>query len=393
MPRTSKALVIRGRIVGHARSADIHVERGVVTDVSPAGRCRPDIGSSNSYIGPTLFDIQVNGYGGVDLQSDTLSVEDLFELNARLNALGVSRWVPTLVTGPQERLEYGCRIIGQALLDRRLADAVPGIHLEGPYISPEDGPRGAHPKEYVRRPDIEAFDRCLTAAGGKILYTTVAPEIRGAIHFIRDVIERRVVVGLGHHAASADVIARAVDAGARLSTHLGNGLAPYIPRHANPIWAQLAEDRLTASLIPDLEHLPAPVLKAFVRAKGPERVVFTSDCVHLAGVEPGHYGFAGSPVEVKPSGRICLEGTELLAGSGLALLQGVVYAAYATDLTLEQAFACATTVPSRLLGLRNRSMQPRPRRKADFIVFDIDKTQPRWKAQIQAVFIKGERTA
>ncbi len=393
MPRTGKALVIRGKIVGHDRTADIHVERGVVTGVSPAGRRRPDIGSSNSYIGPTLFDIQVHGYGGIDLQSNTLSVEDVFALNARLRALGVSSWVPTLVTGPQERLEHGCRIIRQALLDHRLAAAVPGIHLEGPYISPEDGPRGAHPKEYVRRPEIKAFDRLLAAAGGKILYTTVAPEIPGGISFIRAVVRRDVVVGLGHHAASAEVIGRAVDAGARLSTHLGNGLAPYIPRHANPIWAQLAEDRLTASLIADLEHLPAPVLKTFVRAKGPERVVLTSDCIHLAGVEAGHYRFAGSPVEVKPSGRICLEGTELLAGSSLSLLQGVVYAAHATDLALEQAFACATTIPSRLLGLRNRSIQPRPGRKADFIVFNIDKTQPRWKAQIQAVFIKGERTA
>jgi len=228
----------------------------------------------------------------------------------------------------------------------------------------------------------------MKAADGKITYITVAAEVEGIVPFIRAVVKRGVVVALGHQNADARAIDQAVEAGARLSTHLGNGLMPEIGRHENPIWPQLADDRLTASLIPDLFHLPPDMLKAFVRAKGPENVVFTSDLVHLAGLKTGTYTLAGVEVEVR-GGRTRVKGTSLLAGGTVMLPQGIVNAARVTDMNLEQAFAAATTIPARLLGLRHRFALPQVGRKADFLVFDIRKTRTSWTPVVRGVYING----
>ncbi len=380
--------VVRGVVVGRKTPSDIIVENGKVVSVRSAGKGQADVGSRTAVIGPTLFDIQVNGVGGVSLQTATVRPEDVRTITDTLANWGISHWIPTLVTSALKDMERGCRVIAAALQDKTVARAVPGIHLEGPYISPEDGPRGAHPKHHVRKPSLREFDRLLKAADGKVIYTTVAPELEGTIPYIKGLVKRGVVVSLGHHNATEAQIRKAVDAGARLCTHLGNGLSSRIPRHVNPLWPQLAEDRLAASFIPDLHHLPPNVLKTFVRAKGPEKVILISDCVHVALLKPGRYELFESPVELKASGRVCLSGTDYLAGSAVMLLQGLVNAARVTDLTLEQAFASATTIPAKVLGLNRRFALPRPSRKADFVIFDLT---PSSQVRIHGVFIRGTR--
>lgn len=381
---------IRGIVLGNGTPSDIIVRDGKIISVQAAGPMRPDVGSSQSIIGPTLLDIQVNGAYGIDLQSPSLAPEDLRRITDLLASKGVSRWIPTLITGPIETMEHACRVIAESMQDKVVARAVPGIHLEGPYISPMDGPRGAHAKEYVRKPSVRELDRLQKAANGKVLYMTLAPEVNGAPAFIKALVRRGVVVALGHHHGNADQIAKAVDAGARLSTHLGNGLASTIHRHHNPLWPQLADDRLAAALIADLEHLPAPVLKTFVRAKRCDHVILTSDCVHIAGLPPGPYLLGTIAVELLPSGRICLSGTDLLAGSSLMLLQGVVNAAHATDLTLEQAFACATTIPANVLGLKCRFPRPAIGAKADFVLFDIENAPDgKPNVKVRCVYVNG----
>ena len=377
--------ILRGKLLGTSKPSDICIDNGRVVSIRPAGRGRPDAGSRDSIIAPTLFDIQVNGFGGIDLQDPKLTPEDVAALSNKLAATGVSHWVPTLITASQKSMERGCRVLGEALQDRTLAHAIPGIHLEGPYISPNDGPRGAHAKRHVRKPSIREFDACMKAVDGKILYTTVAPEVPGAIPYIKALVKRGVRVSLGHHQADADTIRRAVDAGATLSTHLGNGMAPLLQRHFNPLWPQLAEDRLTCSLIADLHHLPPDVLKTYLRAKGPTRAILTSDVTHLAGLKPGKYDLAGTPVELTRTGRICLSGTELLAGSALELLQGIVNVARVTDLTLEEAFRCATTIPAKALGVRHPFDLPRKGKKVNFIAFRVTKNRP----QVDAAYVNG----
>lgn len=393
MAPSCDVITVRGILVGRGAAVDVTLRDGMVVAVGPAGRGNPDVGSKITVIAPTLFDIQVNGYAGIDLQAATVAPEDLAHINDRLAAWGVSHWVPTIITGAQGHMERSCRVIAEAMQEAHIRRAVPGIHLEGPYISPEEGPRGAHPKAHVRKPSLREFDRFMTAADGKILYITLAPEVEGAIPFIKRMVAQGVVVSLGHHQATARQIARAVDAGARLCTHLGNALAPRIQRHFNPLWPQLADDRLTATLIADLEHLPEPALKTFVRAKRPEKVILTSDVVHIAGLRPGAYKLCGQRVELNRSGRISLSGTELLGGSSLMLLQGVINTARVTDMTLEQAFASAGAIPAELLGVSHRFRPPSAGDRANFIAFDIDRSTRRWKPILRAVFIHGRRCA
>lgn len=387
-------LKIRGVLLGQSKASDIVVRDGTVASIHPASAGKCDAGSKTSMIGPTLFDTQVNGLRGINLQTPSLRPEDVRAITDALAQGGVSHWIPTLITGAFDTMAHACRTVAAALRDKVVAHAVPGIHLEGPYISPMDGPRGAHPKEHVRTPSLREFDRLYKAADGKIAYVTMAPEVKGAVAFIRALTERGVRVSLGHHNGTPDDIARAVDAGATMCTHLGNGLASTIQRHNNPLWPQLADDRLKAGLIADMQHLPAPVLKSFVRMKGPENVILVSDCVHIAGLPPGEYKLSDLAVELLPTGRICLSGTDLLAGSSLMLLQGVMNAAAATDLTIEQAFACAGAIPGKLFGLNHRFALPKPGAKANFICFDIHKQeQGPPKATIRAILIHGERKA
>ena len=384
-------LKVRGIILGDARPSDIVIEHGSVVSIRPADPGKADLGSRTAAVGPTLFDIQVNGVRGIDLQSARLAPEHVREMTDILATWGVSHWAPTLVTGPLDRIERACRVIAEALHDKAVARAVPGIHIEGPYISPQDGPRGAHARRYVRKPCLREFDRLFEAAEGHVLYVTLAPELDGAIPFIKALVRRGVVVALGHHNATETHIRKAVDAGARLCTHLGNGLASYIPRHQNPLWPQLAEDRLAASFIADLHHLPPAALKSLIRGKGPENTILTSDCIHAALLKPGRYALAGLPIEVKRSGRVCLTGTDLLAGSSLMLLQGVANAARVTDLSLEQAFAAATTIPARVLGLRHRFAPPQVGKKAEFLVFETGSPDTDKHVKLHGVFIAGGR--
>lgn len=382
-------LWVRGRLLGTGFVSDLRLEGGRVVGVRRAGKAAPDLGSAASIIAPTLFDIQVNGAGGFNLQGNSVTVQGVLAISQILAQHGVSRWIPTLVTGSIEEMEHGCGVLAEAMEHRLLKRAIPGIHLEGPYISPEDGPRGAHPRAHVRTPNLREIARFRKAARNRILYITMAPEQPKAITCIRALTRDGVLVSLGHHAANAAQIAAAAEAGARLSTHLGNGSSPMMHRQHNPLWPQLAEDRLHASFIADLHHVPAPALKTFARAKQPKRTILISDCVDLTGLEPGKYTFSGAKVELLPSGKICLLGTDLLAGSGLHLIHGVVNAWRAGALTLEEAFASASSVPAKLFGLAPPPSPAEVGRKADFMVLHAEAGDER--PRIEAVFIAGKR--
>lgn len=365
---SASSVLIRGRFPDTPRVVDVTVKQGRIASVRAPGAASPDWGDEDALLAPPLFDIQVNGAAGIDLQALDLSVAHVAALNDHLLSRGVSRWIPTLVTDAPDALEYRCRVLARAMTDPSLGRHIPGIHLEGPHIAEADGPRGAHPRDHVRPPDLRLFNRLYRAADNKIAYVTVAPEARHVARYIRALRARGVVVALGHHAGTARHIAAAVDAGARLCTHLGNGMAPMIHRHHNALWPQLADDRLCASIIADLEHVPPPMLRVMARAKGPSRLVLVSDSVFLAGLKPGRYEIFGAQVELKRSGRVCLAGTELLAGSSLMLLDGVWNLHRNTELSLAEAFDAATRNPARLLNVSLPAWPPRPGQPAALLV-------------------------
>lgn len=302
---------------------------------------------------PGLLDLQVNGYRGYDLNADDLDADVVTNLVDVEREQGVTAFCPTLITAEEDKLISSLAVIREVReSDPAMAAAMPCVHVEGPHISAGPGARGAHNPELMRPPSISEFDRWQVASGGIVGIVTVAPELPGAMEYIRELARRRVVVSLGHSQATAEDIAAAAAAGARLSTHLGNGIAPLLPRHPNHLWAQLADDRLDATFIADGHHLPADTFTVMTRAKGIDRSILVSDSAALAGLPPGDYETpVGGRVVVADDGRLVLAGSDLLAGSGHSLLHCLAWVVRNTEVALAQALCMASTNPARLLGL------------------------------------------
>jgi len=352
----------------------INIEAGVIQSDEPC------IAEGLPIFSPGLIDLQVNGYGGHDLNDGELSAGTVEALSEDLCRVGIAAYLPTLITADKISI---CRRLSAI---REASEKLPysrqmiaGIHIEGPHISSKDGPRGAHPREHIRPPSMEEFESWQEAAGGLVSMITIAPELDGAIDYLREIAKRGVIVALGHSDASEEDIYKATDAGARISTHLGNGLAATLPRHPNAVWAQLAEDRLSASLILDGHHLPSSTAQVMIRAKGAERVILVSDSVKFAGMPPGRYTSPiGGDVEVFSNGRVSIFGDKFLAGSGVSLLKIISNFSNLTGLPFCSGVAMATKNPAKFL---NRSVDLKPGKRADFILFDLDITtgtaQPR----------------
>ena len=304
-------------------------------------------------IAPAPIDIQVNGFAGFDLNVATVTPADVCAMVRALWRVGTGFLCPTVVTASVDAMSHSLRAIVEACkADALVAHAVLGIHLEGPYISAEDGPRGAHPLAHVRAPDWDEFQRWQDIAEGQISIVTLAPEKKNAIPFIEKLVANGIVVALGHTNASAVDIQAAIDVGAKLSTHLGNGAHALIQRHPNYIWEQLGADDLWASLIVDGHHLPPSVAKSMMRAKTLDRCVLVSDAVALAGMKPGTYQFAGKSVELTAERCVRLVGTEYLAGSAIELARGIENSVRFAGISLEEAVSLATLQPMRLLDAK-----------------------------------------
>lgn len=306
------------------------------------------------YLSPGFIDLQVNGCSGFDVNIEDLTEETVVGLTAAMIARGVTCFAPTIITAPESAICHAVSVIAEARRTHaEVAACIPFVHIEGPHISALDGYRGAHEAAAVRAPSTEEFDRWQKAGGGIVGMVTLSPHYDGSPAYIAALCERGVHVAIGHTHASPEQIHLAVQAGARLSTHLGNGIAPEIPRHRNPIWPQLAEDRLTATLIADGHHLPQDVLKSIVRAKGVEQCVLVSDSVALAGMPPGVYTTpVGGRVEMRQDGRLCMFGSDLLAGCTASLAECIGNVVRATGISLCEALTMATVNPGRFVGGR-----------------------------------------
>lgn len=346
---------IIGRHYATCRPVALEISGGKIIRISEL-----DTDQRLPWIAPGFVDVQVNGYGGQEFNDPDLTVEKVEAVSRQLDADGVTGYCPTCTTHGFEVLSHSLATIAEAMeTNDAVSRRAVGIHLEGPYISVEDGPRGAHPLQHCRPPDWDEFQRLQDAARGKICILTMSPEYDEADSFIATVVDSGVLVAIGHTAANSDQIRRAVDAGARLSTHLGNGAHGQIRRHPNYIWDQLAEDRLTASLIVDGHHLPPSVVRSFVRAKTPARCILVSDITGMAGMPPGRYDNSTlGAVEVLDDGRLVVAGQrQYLAGAALPIGVGIANIMAYADLDLEAAIKMATSRPLELLGQRGGMLE------------------------------------
>lgn len=339
--------------------------------------------NNHIFIAPGLIDIQVNGYSSIsfsleggDMTSKSngeLTVAGVKKVTEALWEEGVTTYFPTLTTNSNDLLIKNIGILARAKNDPSLLGSIPGIHLEGPYISPIDGYCGAHPKEYIRKPDWTEFLELYNTAEGKILLVTIAPEIDGALEFIKKCREKGIIVSLGHHNGSAEIIKQAIDNGAGLATHLGNGCASTINRHHNPIWPQLADDRLMIGIISDGFHLPPEIIQVFYKAKGAENIIIISDVTSYAGLPPGEYKIkTGATIEKTSDGNLRFSGQEGgLYGSASSLLKGVGHIMKVTGCSLAKAIQMTTINPARLHNLNDRG-KLEPGKRADIILFTME---------------------
>ncbi len=328
--------------------------------------------NESAWIAPGLIDVQVNGFAGVDYNDPNASADCIAQSLRRMFATGVTRCFPTIITGSKERMQAALGNVTRAKRALEAAGApegaaIEGFHVEGPHLSPEDGPRGAHPKEFIRPPDFDEFRRWQEAAEGLVRLVTVSPEWPEAPDYIRAVTRTGVVASVGHTKATAGQIHAAVEAGATMSTHLGNGAHAVLPKTANYIWDQLAEDRLSPGFIVDGIHIPAAFLRAALRAKGVEHSVLVTDAVMPALCKPGYYRLGSVDVELKEGGRVVLKGGERLAGSALRMDDAIPNAVRMAGISLRDALTMATVNPARVCRVSGRQRGLQPGERADFV--------------------------
>jgi N-acetylglucosamine-6-phosphate deacetylase len=239
------------------------------------------------------FDLQVNGYSGVDFNGDTYTPDDLERVCARLADQGVEGILATLITDAlpvmEQRLSRLVRLLEERPSLRRM---IRGFHIEGPFINPENGYRGAHPVDAIMPADVSSMDRLLTAAGDLTRLVTLAPECDPGLKVSRMLSDRGILVSAGHSNASRDQLQAAADAGVTMITHLGNGCPAVMARHDNFVQRVLSlRDHFWLCFIVDGAHIPFFALRNYLDLAGYEKTIVVTDAIVAADLGPGHYTF------------------------------------------------------------------------------------------------------
>ncbi len=379
-------MIIQGKIPGTESAVNIVIEKGKVVQTDPyqKGSCC-DFGGTDLYACSGFFDPQVNGFAGVDFNSPRLTPEGLHQAALSLASTGVTRFLPTLVTSSHERMVCQLKILAEALRnDPLLQKMCLGIHLEGPYISPEDGPRGVHLRKFVRLPQWEELERFQEVCEGRIKCVTLAPEVKGAIPFIEKAVTHGIVIGIGHTNATEEVLEQAVQAGARLSCHLGNAPSALLPRHRNLIEKQLVTDQLMASIIVDGIHLSPDVVKDYVWAKGINRIVLTTDSMAGAGAPSGRYTLGDLEVEVGSDRATRSVSTSRLAGSTLTMDRAITNVIRFAGIDLASAIRMAAKNEQKLFPeVRGEILSGD---SADLVLFGFQRS-----LVVRSTWIEGEK--
>ena len=339
---------VRGISVFNEKPIEVEIKEGFIENIN----LLPESEQNLPYVSPGFFDLQVNGYKGSDYSLEDFSEEHLRNIITNLAASGTTQHIPTIISSPQERILKNLETILKAINNSSdIKKAIPGLHIEGPFISPEEGPRGCHDPSFIRNPDFEEFRQWQEAAEGRIVMVTIAPEREDSIDFIKKVTRTGVKIAIGHTGATPEIIKDAIEAGAQFSTHLGNGSYSILPKVNNYIWEQLAADELFAGIICDGFHLPASAVKVFARAKGLERLILTSDVALAGGLNPGIYKWGNMEVEVFKDGHLGLAGTGILAGAGHLLNWDIAHFIKFTGYNLAKTIPLCTINPAKIIKM------------------------------------------
>jgi len=363
------------------QAIEITLDKGLISGVS-----KTDPKPGMPYVCPGgMIDTQVNGYLGLDYSDPNFNYESVYNICNALAKTGTLQHFATIVTRPHKTILRNIDYIMEARRSSAtVRNALTGIHIEGNYISEKDGPRGAHDRKYVRKASIGELDQYLKHSDGLLKCITVGAEVEGILELIRYAVSCGIVVALGHTGATRAQIEAAVEAGARVATHLGNGNYQAIDRFDNPLWPLIRNERVTASVIADLCHVTPELLWIISRCKDSSKIVLVSDLAPCAGLPMGKLKWGKMKVEIVADGSVRLAGTPYLAGAGSSLFKDVFNFAKVAGMDMQTAFRLATENPVNTYYLDSARLQLGVGQSADFILFDA-------QGNLGSVYMQGTR--
>jgi N-acetylglucosamine-6-phosphate deacetylase len=332
-------------------------ENGIIRKLEPAPGELPE----NVWLAPPLFDLQVNGFAGIDFQRDDLTAADLSRAVRALRLAGCGRFLFTLITDKWEKLTTRlARAVALRSESEDLQSAIAGWHIEGPFLSPKPGFHGAHDPALMLDPAPEKIRTLRALTGKDPLLLTIAPERPGALKAIGLAVSLGMKVSLGHTDAAEETIRAVVQAGATGFTHLGNGCPRVLDRHDNVLWRVLDKSGLTVSLIPDRLHLSPALFRLIHRLMPEENIIYISDAMAAAGSAPGRYTLGELELEVGPDQIVRQPGQTNFAGSALRPIEGIFRAAAMLDVSWREVWRRMSEGPARFMGLGDEWAAGRP---------------------------------
>jgi N-acetylglucosamine-6-phosphate deacetylase len=315
------------------------------------------------WIVPGFIDIHTHGGAGSDMMD--ASADALQAISTHLAQHGVTAFYPTTMTAPGDEISRAIAAFTTSAAAIRGATPL-GIHLEGPYLSPDY--RGTQPVELLRHVDPGEYEAWL--GSGAVRLITLAPEIPGSLALVTRASQIGIRLAIGHTNASLEQAVEAFDRGATQATHLFNGMPPLHHRAPGPVGAALSDDRVFAQLIPDGFHVHPAVMKLVIRAKGVHRTILVSDANRGAGMPDGTY-FLGQ-VRVHTKDGVARNDQGGLAGSTIALDKGLRNAMQAAGLSLPEAIPMVTSTPATAMGIGAKKGRLAPGCDADIVILDDD---------------------
>lgn len=365
------------------KSIEIHLENDTIVSKKPIDS---ETVNTKRIAGQGLIDLQINGFCGVDFNTLPILEDDFLKVINTLVKEGVTSFFPTVITNSDQsiiKLLYNIRELCENNVI--INSFVGGIHLEGPFISKADGAKGAHDNKYIKAPNWDLFQKFQQASGNRIKIITISPEWDNATAFIKKCKAHNIIVAIGHTVATPEQINNAVNAGATMSTHLGNGAPLELARNSNFIFEQLANNKLTASLITDGFHLPDSFIKIALATKK-NNAILVSDSTMFANMKPGTYhSHIGGDVVLEKGGRLSTKANrKILAGAAVSLLFCVNKLIKSKLATPNEAWNYASLYPKKLL---NNNAQYINNSNNDLVIFELINNQ----IEIQEVFKNNTR--
>ena len=345
-------------IGGELIRGDLHIADGAIVDITDD---EESIDANGMIVSPGLIDIQINGGFGHDFTQDPTTI---WEVGRRLPELGVTAFVPTVVTSPDAVTDLALDVVANRRPNDYLGADVIGLHFEGPWISPEM--HGAHNPHHIVDPDVDVARKW--AESGLVRIVTLAPERPHASDVAEVLATAGVVVSIGHTDAPYEMARDILARNASLGTHLFNQMSAFTHREPGVVGALLLSNR-PAIVIVDGLHIAAGALQLAWRLLGPERTVLVTDAMAALGLGPGTYPLGDGPITVGEHGPRTADGR--LAGSVVTLPGAVANLVSTTGATVAESLLGATANPARVLGLQDRG-HLRVGGRGDVVILDDD---------------------